>query len=234
MYEAQIPLDDPLLPQTVSQALFDAVTLSKTSKFQHTKGLTYVSLTVEEENALRYAAGYVPHKLLKKYRANPSKTSDAFIFCLQSMELPDEVDQSVVDHQQYTFHDYTTAWIEKINRGGLYRISDATYKLFYYMECKVRAILPQQLMTQSSTKASVVEAVRDDSYVKDQWTILSSDIESEDDDVALSLLSEIVTVWVTMRGFSICAAWMEEYKAAKSKATRKSKSLRKTIRKTAD
>ena len=37
-----------------------------------------------------------------------------------------------------------------------------------------------------------------------------SDIESEDDDLGLSLLSDIVTVWVTMGGFSICAAWMEE------------------------
>ena len=129
-----------LLPQTVSQILFDAVIFSKTSKFPHKKGLTYVSLTVEEENALRYAAGYVPHKLLKKYRANPSKTADIFIFCFQSMEQPNEVNQFVMDHQQYTFHDYTTAWIEKINRGELYRVSDATYKLFYYMECKEGAI----------------------------------------------------------------------------------------------
>ena len=40
--------------------------------------------------------------------------------------------------------------------------------------------------------------------------MLSQDIERPDD--SLLLLTDIVTLWVTIRGYSIVAAWMEVYK----------------------
>ena len=47
-----------------------------------------------------------------------------------------------------------------------------------------------------------------------------------DQEEAVKLLTEIVDMWVTMRGFAITSKWMEEYKKAKKKTTKKSKSLR--------
>ena len=46
---------------------------------------------------------------------------------------------------------------------------------------------------------------------------------------AEALLIEIVNLWVTIRGFSLAASWMEEYKKNNKKNTQKSTGLRKSI-----
>ena len=145
------------------------------------------------------------------------------------MEVADDisVEQCHQDHM-YTFADYTTVWLEKVDRGGLFRISDVCYRLFYFIEMKVRVLLPRHLASPSSTKEAVLEAVENDKDVADQWNSVSSDIESRD--LASSLLHEIASLRVTIRGFSLCAAWLEAYKVAKSKTTKKSKSLRNSIK----
>lgn len=45
----------------------------------------------------------------------------------------------------------------------------------------------------------------------------------------LKLLAEVVTLWVTIRGFSLAASWMEAYKKHKHKTTQKATGLRKPI-----
>ena len=59
------------------------------------------------------------------------------------------------------------------------------------------------------------------------WLLLSQTI----DDVvhAEDLLTEIVNLWVTIRGYSIAASWMAEYKENARKTTEKSTGLRKSI-----
>ena len=41
-------------------------------------------------------------------------------------------------------------------------------------------------------------------------TLLSQDIEEEENSEVL--LAEIINLWITIRGFSLSASWMEEYK----------------------
>ena len=60
-------------------------------------------------------------------------------------------------------------------------------------------------------------------------TILSVDISNEED--AIKLLREIVTLWITIRGFSIAGEWLEKYKQHKKSGTSKSKGLRKQLKK---
>ena len=62
-------VDDPLLVQSISQHIFDI----KLVKYYQTQGQTAspsievpATLTMEEENILRYASGFVPFKLLRK------------------------------------------------------------------------------------------------------------------------------------------------------------------------
>eukprot|EP00118_Oscarella_pearsei_P015513 m.140398 g.140398 ORF g.140398 m.140398 type:complete len:302 (+) comp38303_c0_seq10:318-1223(+) len=225
-----ITLSDPLLGQTSNQKIFDSIMIQKMAAFVTAPPSMAppMELTDEEENALRYAAGYVPYKLLKRYEGNSERSAEIYRQCLQSMEVQDEVcvNSSHQDHS-YTFGDYTTVWLETVNRGGLFKIADVTYRFFYSIELKVRATLPQQLLSQSSTKEAVVAAVENDDKVQHLWEALSSVID--DSVLASSLLHKIVILWVTMRGFSLCSAWLEEYKAAKSKSTKKRKRLRKAI-----
>ncbi len=73
----------------------------------------------------------------------------------------------------------------------------------------------------------IIKTVFDDEEVQWYWLLLSNDIDSKED--ANELLTDIITLWVTIRGFSICTMWMEQYKQDIKKGTRKSVSLRKKL-----
>ena len=62
--------------------------------------------------------------------------------------------------------------------------------------------------------------------------MLSFDISNVEN--AIKLLWEIVTLWITIRGFSIVGEWLEKYKQDKKSGTRKNKSLRKELKKKAN
>ena len=67
--------------------------LPETASVDHQKDV--VSLSVDEENALRYAAGFVPFQLMKKMRRITGHKL-RFLTCLSRMSLTDQSD--LVDH----------------------------------------------------------------------------------------------------------------------------------------
>uniref|UniRef100_A0A1X7UUF6 Uncharacterized protein n=1 Tax=Amphimedon queenslandica TaxID=400682 RepID=A0A1X7UUF6_AMPQE len=88
-------------------------------------------LTDDEENALCYVAGFIIRSLIKKNSHSPQNKD--IVVCLNNLTTEDD------DHDDYL--SYTKAWIEKINRGGLYIISDDVYLVFKSMEIITRKIL---------------------------------------------------------------------------------------------
>ena len=56
--------------------------------------------------------------------------------------------------------------------------------------------------------------------------MLTTDIEEEP---AKALLSMIIDLYITVRGFSFTKSFMEQYKQATKKSVQKSKALRKTL-----
>ena len=95
------------------------------------------SLTMFESNAIRYMAGFVAVKLIKKF--GRCTTNDAvqhkhklFVKALQGMKAtaqPGEPD-SVLE--------YSTLWMELIDRGGLYHINDSVFELFQSIDLLLR------------------------------------------------------------------------------------------------
>ena len=71
------------------------------------------------------------------------------------------------------------------------------------------------MRSQVETKDKLICDVIADPKVELSWTILSSDIDDEDE--AGKLLQEIVKLWVTIRGFSLTSNWMEQYKRKKKR-----------------
>lgn len=70
------------------------------------------ALSEREKNGIRYMAGYVVLKLVKKFtRTCTSEKHKAFVRILNSLKARDQ-DVPVLE-------DYTTAWVEQVNRGGL-------------------------------------------------------------------------------------------------------------------
>ena len=90
---------------------------------QHQETSPITPLTMLERSAIRYMAGYVAIKLLKRY-GKPSthpkvqRKHELFVRVLKGMRAthqPDAVE---------TLSDYTRLWMELIDCGGLYHISD--------------------------------------------------------------------------------------------------------------
>ena len=116
-----------LLSQHINQKLFEENLRARTSRIDNGDEPTQRPLTAGEANALRYAAGYVPFALKKKLSHQPE-----FVQCL---------DQLGVSVQGETYLDYTRKWIELVNRGKLFQISDEVYRFFHDLEMKVSAYL---------------------------------------------------------------------------------------------
>lgn len=76
-------------------------------------------------------------------------------------------------------------------------------------------------------KDAIIKNIVQNEDVQFHWVLLSQDID--DPHNAEALLVEIVKLWVTIRGFSLAASWMEEYKKNTCKTTEKSTGLHKSI-----
>ena len=68
-------------------------------------------LTEDEENVIRYAAGYVALKLLKKYEVSIPE----YVECLSTMAVAGD-DSSMLE--------YTSEWTRQVNCGGLFEVND--------------------------------------------------------------------------------------------------------------
>ena len=76
-------------------------------------------LTPEEDNAVRFASGFIIRSLKKKL-----SKSETYVYTLNCMHESDS------DIETDNFLDYTKEWVSRINRGGLFRVSDETFLLF--------------------------------------------------------------------------------------------------------
>lgn len=223
--DSMIPKLSPLVYQNVNQRLYEDLIrthICSQSTITCRESSTEVKeLTLDEENIIRYAAGYVAFKLLKKYE----KSEPEFVECLSTIAVAGD-DSSLLE--------YTCKWTREVNRGGLFEVSDMCYYLFKEIELKTRQHLPSLLSPSVSSdldhnnKEIVISAVLGSESVQFFWTMLSVDIPNEE--CAIKLLHEIVALWITIRGFSIAGEWLEKYKQQKKSGTKKSKSLRKQLK----
>ena len=83
--------------------------------------LLELKLTSEEEEILRYVAGYVPFSLKRKYlKQRYLPEGRAILTVLESWSTEEA-------KHELSFLDYTRKWTEERNRGGLFTIKDDMY-----------------------------------------------------------------------------------------------------------
>ena len=216
---------DPLVYQTVNQNLYEEILKCKFT-VQPTTSIQKAHLSHDEECVVRYASGYIPFILLKRHEKCLSETSVSIVECLISM---------AVNGEESDFLQYTRSWLDKVNRGGLFEVNDLAYQLFKEIEINLQYKLVNQLQpssTQQTTKAEMISSVLLNDDIQFYWSMLSTDIE--DEQTGQELLREIVELWLTIRGFSVAREWMEMYRRCSAKTTKKSKPLRKSLKKKAE
>ena len=205
----------PILYQYVTNQAFQALMKQTfhSSDGQHTP---VEPLTYGEENALRYVAGYVCHKLRRKITASKHPMRGKLLLCL--MDLCDEDDEV----------SSSADWVHAVDRGGLVRVSENTQLLFERMELIIRSVYnidAVRTMT-DGIKKELRETVITDEDIAFHWSTLSIEVEEAEGTV---LLGMIVDLFITIRGFSFSKSLMEMYKQEAKKCTQKSKSLRRKL-----
>lgn len=177
----------------------------------------------EEENAVRYASGYIAMKVMREIMKTDSKKAVQFIECLSHM---------AINGDESNYYVYTMEWLKTIDRGGLFQVSEPTFLFFRAVELATQAALPHHLQPSSgSSKGSLHDKIISDEDVQFYWTMVSVDLEDEES--SSELLQKIVALWVKIRGFSMTSAWMEEYKRALQETTKAKKGLRKQLQRPA-
>ena len=223
--------DDPLLMQYVFEKLFDKVITSTFTVV--TSETPEEPISANEENALRYAAGYVPRSLIAKLQSSgqqhswSSSEQQAVLSCLHAMRASNDDDDESYD----SFISYTRKWTKAINRGGLFLIKDEVYLLFFEMEKKMRKELSFMLRARRIDKDSVISSISSDDKVLSHWCVCAVSLE---DETSKALLVKIIELWLTIRGFSTAGAYVEYYKRCCKKNTKKSTGLRKGLKRKYD
>ena len=80
--------------------------------------------------------------------------------------------------------------------------------------------------TSAEEKESVLQLVRSfcsDENVLFYWTLIGLDCDTENEDMNQELLPHIAKLWITVQGFSLTKAWMEDYKVSIAATTQKKK-----------
>ena len=88
-----------------------------------------VELTYEEQNALRYTAGYVIKSLSGKLKRSAHPLKEEKVCCLLDLNQTEEDTDGSED------------WIKTMDRGGLTHIGNMTFGVFQSIELVVRQIL---------------------------------------------------------------------------------------------
>ena len=135
--------DDPFLEQSLYTEIHQAVVKEY---FEHTHitgndgsvtKKSIDSILTDELNILRYACGYVARNLLKRYEKQSGEVAQQYVTCLGEMAVEGEGDDVLA---------YTKIWLEKVNRGGLFPLSDEAFCFFVEIELCVRTYLPQHML----------------------------------------------------------------------------------------
>lgn len=208
----------PIFWQCIGDKLFKSIIkntflLASTSSEAAAADKEAPTISHQEANALRYAAGYVPRAVGKKLKKSTDPQKARLWLCL--LDLLDDGDEEHTDSED---------WVELIDRGGLTRINDVTFQVFLAMEVELRKHLNSQCVP--NFKTTITKKVLENEDVTFYWSILSADWEELDSQALLEL---VVNMFITIRGFSYANAWVEKYKAASAKSLQKSKGLRKTL-----
>ncbi|CAC5367228.1 unnamed protein product [Mytilus coruscus] len=94
-----------------------------------------MQLSVQEEQALRYTAGYIAQSLLKSYEKRKESNKVAAAYCSVLSSWNESMSCNI---QSANFLSYTRRLVEFADRGGLFSIKDQVFIFFRRMEITLK------------------------------------------------------------------------------------------------
>ena len=113
------------------------------------------------------------HVNLDKNQSCKYPNRKAFLVCLEQMSAGSE------EENDDSYLEYTKKWICAIDRGGLFRVNDEVYVLFYEIEKKVRQFLVNLVSHQSlqQDKEEIIKEIVTDDDIQCFWSMISIGID---------------------------------------------------------
>jgi len=215
--------EEPLFMELINESLLEnmAKDMYTIPQPRESTSTLDICLSKDEQN-IRYACGYVGVKLHNRFVKQHGKKAASFVECIDCMHAVGPSSSLL---------EYTREWVDKVDRGGLFDVSDEAFRLFVAIEMAMQERLATHLQSLSprDSKAKIVDHVVGDCDVQFYWSMLSVDIRDDKD--SLELLRHVIELWLTIRGYSMSKAWMEDYKCAVNTTTKGKKGLRKDLKK---
>ena len=222
--------DDSIYHMTF-QVIIDRLLTKVASKTRAAGDVTpspraHKALTLEEKQVLHYASGYIPRKLLRRYRRSPkNKTAQLFadvVRCWisagnQSRKLTADV----------------TAWTQSCDRGGLYHISVEFFHFMKILEENVEQILHWETLTQFAGQDVILEVggqLKANDDVTEAFKALMKDsVLSEE--LSEVLFDQVVMSWVATKARQVVNQYINKRKSTdKGSVSKKgTPALRKTL-----
>lgn len=165
-------------------------------------------VTLEEQQVLYYAVGYIPLKLLRKYNRFPHNKAAILYkdivssWCSAASDLPPAL----------------TLWITAQDRGGLQHVSAPFYAFLLLVEQEIRRIINKDNLGQFANKCIVTEVI---TKLKSQQTILSgwyllTGMTIDSDDLMEGLLDDVLKCWASSKGHQAVRSFVFDQKQKKT------------------
>ena len=145
----------------------------------------------QEEQALRYTAGYICHSLLNQLsKRKNNKAADTF------RETVSKWNETNINISTTNFLSYTRKLVEYANRGGLFTINDNVYIFFRRMEIVIKPLLQEQNFPMKSNLKDHLET----ELLESRIVQLGFETICElDTDLRNMLLKMIIKRWIKLR-----------------------------------
>ena len=179
-------------------------------------GVDSPALTTTEANALRYAAGYVCRNVTGKLKRAKSSNNQELVDCISRLT---KIDDEECGHAE--------EWTKLVNRGGLWKLREPTFKVFCAFEEETRHLLKDILLERShGMKEKLVTQLISSEEVQFYWSIAAADFDTDNEDTCNEVLKHLAEMYITIRWFAFASAWTESYKQNLKKSTQRSNRLR--------
>lgn len=172
--------------------------------------ITNFDITKDEQETLYYIAGYIVFSLKKSTKFD----RDLLIPLFDTWGVKGET-----DFKELGVDDYIRAWLDQINRGGLFQVNKEFFNLIFKLELLARTIININLISTycgENIKEVLKKKFLQNATVKDIWKKLSGNISSHES-LRAKLLEKIVIKWIHVRAWDFVRTWMQQYKWRLSK-----------------
>ena len=177
------------------------------------------AITQKEQSIIRYVAGFVAYKLRKFYSKFPAnRTAQHIVAIINDWKISKGGDVS-------NFLQYTTKWIDLVDRGGLYHVNDAVFCFFRQLEEKSRPYINTGYINQHHTvnlKEVLKSVLLDSPPIRVSWNNITRDFVERE-----ILLRKVVDIFINIRIRAFVKALCYQNRQRLSK--KRAKSLRSAL-----